>query len=110
VYSRVASQIDLAPTLLHLMGISIDHPMPGHVLTELADDFPGRALMQYGNNHAYMEGSRVVIHVPEKPPKQFEYGDKVLTEKPADAEFIEKAQAHALWPMFAYQNGKYLHQ
>ncbi len=110
VYSKVASQIDLAPTLLHFMGISVDHPMPGHVLTELPVDYRGRALMQYGNNHAYMEGSEVVIHVPEKPAKQFQYKNKVLIEQPSNAEFIQKAQAHALWPMYAYQNRKYLHQ
>src|SRR5690606_6843259 len=43
----IASQIDLAPTLLSLMGVDSEHPMIGRDLTREADDEPGRAMMQY---------------------------------------------------------------
>ena len=107
-YTRVASQIDLAPTLLRLLGISSTHPMIGHDLLSLPDDFPGRALMQYSNNHAYRVGDDVVIHQPDKQPKQFEYRDRQLIEKALDPELSEVARAHALWPMYAYREKKYL--
>ena len=55
------SQIDLGPTLLSLTGISSEHPMLGHDLTQLPLDHPGRAIMQFGDNQAYMEGERVVV-------------------------------------------------
>ena len=107
-YTKVASQIDLAPTLLSLMGLSGEHPLIGHDINALPENFMGRALMQYGNNHAYMSGSDVVIHVPEKEARQFSYRDGALEEKPLDEALEEIAKAHALWPMFAYREGKYL--
>ena len=110
VYKKVASQIDLAPTLLHYLGISSNHPMIGHDLLQLPEDFAGRALMQYGNNHAYMQGSELIVHMPEKEPKQFSYQQGSLVEKPLDAEQAEVARAHLLWPMYAYREQKYLHQ
>ena len=109
-YSKVASQIDLAPTLLAYLGISSNHPMIGHDLNSLADDFPGRAIMQYGNNHAYMKGNEVVVHLPRKSPKQFRYLDKILSETRLDETLAEIARAHVLWPMYAYRNKKYLYQ
>ncbi len=110
VYKKVASQIDLAPTLLHYLGISSKHPMIGHDLLQLPDHFAGRALMQYGNNHAYMQGSDVIVHMPEKEPKQFSYQQGSLVEKPLDAQQAEVARAHLLWPMYAYREQKYLYQ
>ena len=109
IYEKVASQIDLAPTLLHYLGISSEHPLIGHDLLWLPEDFEGRALMQYGNNHAYMRGSDVVVHVPEKEPKQFSYDSKTLTEKSLDPALAEIAKAHLLWPMYAYREQKYLY-
>ena len=109
-YTKVASQIDLAPTLLGLMGIKSIHPMIGHDLRTLPESFEGRALMQYGNNNAYMQGNDVVIHVPEKVAKQFSYRDKKLHVKELDEGLAEIARAHVLWPMYAYREKKYLYQ
>ncbi len=108
-YTKVASQIDLAPTLLGYLGISDDHPMIGHDITKLPEHFEGRALMQYGNNHAYMQGDEVVIHVPEKTAKQFIYQAKQLHEIKLDGVLEEVARAHVLWPMYAYREKKYLY-
>ena len=109
-YDRLASQIDLAPTVLSLMGISSSHPMIGHDVTQLPADFAGRAMMQYEDNHAWMQGNDVVVHVPEKEPKQFVYRDRELEEATLQDELCEVAKAHALWPMFAYRQKKYLSQ
>jgi phosphoglycerol transferase MdoB-like AlkP superfamily enzyme len=108
VYTPVASQIDLAPTLLSLMGLTTRHPMIGHDVTQTPKGFPGRALMQYSNNHAYRYGDKVVIHQPEKQPQQFQYIDGKFIEEAIDAELLAKAKAHALWPMYAYREMKYL--
>lgn len=47
---------ELVPTLLSLMGIESDHPMIGRDLTQHPDD-PGRAIMQFNDNYAWMTGS-----------------------------------------------------
>jgi phosphoglycerol transferase MdoB-like AlkP superfamily enzyme len=109
-YSRLSSQIDLAPTVLSLMGITSSHPMIGHDVTRLPADFAGRAMMQYDDNHAWMQGDDVVVHVPEKEPKQFVYRDKELEDAALQDELCEVAKAHALWPMYAYRHKKYLSQ
>ena len=61
---RIVSQIDMAPTLLSLMGISADYPMLGKDLTRMPADWPGRAIMQYDKNFALMRGKDVVILQP----------------------------------------------
>ncbi len=61
---RVASQIDLAPTLLSLMGITNHSPMLGHDLNNTT--VSGRAMMQYADNFAYMTGNDVTILQPPK--------------------------------------------
>ncbi|MBT4196883.1 MAG: sulfatase-like hydrolase/transferase [Gammaproteobacteria bacterium] len=109
-YTKVASQIDLAPTLLGMMGLSNKHPMIGHDLVKLPDSYAGRAIMQYDNNHAYMLGNDVVVHVPEKAAKQFSYQNKKLYAEELDEGFAKTARAHALWPMYAYREKKYLYQ
>ncbi len=108
-YDRPVSQIDLAPTLLSLLGIESEHPMIGHDLLSIPPDYPGRALMQYGNNHAYLFGDRVVIRQPDKAPLQFLYRDGKLQPQPLDPALAEIEQAHLLWPAWAYREGRYLH-
>lgn len=60
-YARIASQIDLAPTLLSLIGIDTTNPLPGRDLTNLGDDMPSRAMMQFNVLNAYMEEDKVAI-------------------------------------------------
>jgi phosphoglycerol transferase MdoB-like AlkP superfamily enzyme len=108
-YDRPASQIDLAPTLLSLLGVASEHPMIGHDLLSIPPDYPGRALMQYGNNHAYLQGDRVVIRQPDKPPQQFLYREGRLEPQPLDTALAAIEQAHLLWPAYAYREGKYLY-
>jgi N-acetylglucosamine-6-sulfatase len=57
--AEMALSIDLAPTLLSLMGVDAKHPMPGRDLTREPDDLPGRAMMQYEQNYAWMEDDQV---------------------------------------------------
>ena len=108
VYHKIASQADLAPTLLSLMGLDSEHPMPGHDLLQLPKDFPGRAIMQYGSTHAYMRDDQVVVHAANKPARQFTYrSGKLLPARQANQELANDALATALWPSLAYRKQQY---
>jgi len=110
-FSPVASQIDLLPTLLSLMGIDSQHPAIGHDLAQQILEgtaAAGRAIMQFGGSQAYMKGNRVVILQKDKPPSQYIYEDRRLS--PAEAEdsaLQEEALAHAVWTMNTYEQRGY---
>jgi len=105
---RIVSQIDLAPTLLSLMGIEAEHPMTGFDLTRRPMDFIGRAIMQFDRNQAYMKGDRVIVLQPEKKPVQFHYdGIGKLSKDELDEDLAREAIAHPLWGSMAYSNQLY---
>lgn len=107
VDKRVTSQIDLGPTLLSLIGVSDSYPMLGRDLTKTPEDWPGRALMQYDKNLAYLRGDDVVILQPEHPASGFTYDPvaEKLTASPQSDEMKETALGWALWGSMAYQKG-----
>ncbi len=101
---RIVSQIDMAPTLLSLMGIESEHPMIGFDLTRRPMDFTGRAIMQFDRNQAYMKGDNVIVLQPNKEPVQFHYDmetDK-QTRKVLDKDLARQAIAHPLWGTMTY--------
>lgn len=104
---RVVSQIDLAPTLLSLIGVSDDSPMLGQDLNE--SNASGRALMQYADNFAYMVDDEVTILQPSKAPLNFVYNfnKNSLKPKPENLTLSEIALAHVLWGSLAYENRWY---
>jgi phosphoglycerol transferase MdoB-like AlkP superfamily enzyme len=104
---RLASQIDFAPTLLSLLGIDCAHPMLGRDLLSLTSDDPGRALMQYEENHAYWRGNEVVIHQPHKSALQFRTDGVELHPMQLDVELGRTALAHALWASWVYREQLY---
>ncbi len=106
-YDRVASQIDLAPTLLGLLGIEALTPLPGRDLMRLAEDAPGRALMQYDLNHGFRVGDRLVVHLPKKPAQTFRIEGEMLTPIDDDPELTRDALAHVLWPGEVYRRKLY---
>lgn len=111
-YSPVASQIDLMPTLLSLMGVDSEHPAIGHDLAqsilEHRTDNPGRAIMQFSDSEAYMKGNRVVILSKDRPAREYRYANGKLAppQQEGDA-FKAEALAHAIWTMNAYDNYLY---
>jgi len=107
VYRKVTSHIDLIPTLFSLMGVTGIAPYVGQDVLARPEDYPGRAIMQFGNNHAYMLGNQVVIHRPDQPALQFEYRDKLLIPTELDTELSRDALAMALLPGLLYQNRWY---
>ncbi len=106
----VVSQVDLAPTLLSLMGISAEHPMIGRDLSREVSDLPGRAFMQYYQNYAMMEGNHLVILRPGKEPvfADYDFKDKKIVMKDLeDPDFAHRALAYALLPSWLYRNQLY---
>jgi len=103
VVDDVASQVDLAPTLLSMIGIDAEHPMIGHDLTRQSK--PGRAIMQFNGAQAYMVGEYVTVLQKDLEPRQFLYRDGHLVEEgDYGSELIDKAIAHSAWSSIAYKN------
>lgn len=107
-YQPLASQIDLMPTALSLIGINSQHPMTGFDLAQNileGKNVPGRAVMQFDKTLAYMEGDRVAVYRKHKPVSEFRYVDKTLVSvADKDLNFEERGLAHLKWPVMAYQN------
>lgn len=105
----VASQIDLAPTLLSLIDYHGEHPMIGRDLTAAASrERPGRAIMQFYSTQAYMEGDRVIVMQRGQPLEQFRYVDRRLVSAlGVDEALSEKALAHSVWSSLAYEKSLY---
>jgi len=72
------------------------------------ESIPGRAIMQYSGNQAYMEEEKVVILSPGKKPGNFKYINKELLPVNTENKALEKkALAHSIWPTMAYQKRLY---
>lgn len=106
---RIVSQIDLPPTLLSLLGIADPTPMLGQDLTDLRRLQPGRALMQYDRNLAWMEGNDVAILQPDKPARGYRYDPATdqLQPQALRPELARRAHAHAMWGTLAYEKELY---
>ena len=110
--TTIASQIDLPTTMLSLMGINAQHPMVGRDLSAEPEDLAGRAMMQYQENYAWMEGNQTVVLRANKEPTYATY-DKAnkklsLSEKPSDAEAMQqRALSHVLLPSVLYREQQY---
>jgi phosphoglycerol transferase MdoB-like AlkP superfamily enzyme len=107
---QIISQIDLAPTLLSLMGVDTVHPMLGRDLTRQTS---GRAMMQFGNNYGYLktqadQTETLVVLEPGKPGRSSRYqAPDVYTPIELDPEQEKEALAHVLWPSWAYKEQRY---
>jgi phosphoglycerol transferase MdoB-like AlkP superfamily enzyme len=108
-FTQVASQIDLGPTLLSLIGVAAEHPMIGHDLTRPeAQLYPGRAIMQFNGIQAYMEDDRVAVLQKDLPVRQFKYkGGHLLETDDRDQALMRRAIAHAAWSSLAYEKSLY---
>ena len=110
--TTIASQIDLPTTMLSLMGINAQHPMVGRDLSAEPEGLAGRAMMQYQENYAWMEGNQTVVLRANKEPTYATY-DKAnkklsISEKPSDAEAMQqRALSHVLLPSVLYREQQY---
>ncbi|OCB78375.1 LTA synthase family protein [Flavobacterium crassostreae] len=107
-YTKLCSQIDIAPTLFHFIGMDLQHPMPGINLMKLPDATPGRAIMQFHNNNAFRVGNQVVILQPNKEPLQFKMqNDTVLEPTKLNTEMAKDALGHIITASYLYKQRKY---
>ena len=81
--TTLASQIDLAPTLVSLMGLSGERPWIGRDLSDPAQQQrPGRAIMQFDKTQAYMEGNDVAVLQPDTSARTMRYEQGQLRDNP----------------------------
>jgi phosphoglycerol transferase MdoB-like AlkP superfamily enzyme len=106
-YAGLASQLDLLPTALGLLGIDTEHPMAGRNLLAVGDGTIGRAVMQYELTHAYRVGDAVVIHQPYQPAREFIVHEGRLVPATLDPELARDALAHVLTPALLYRERRY---
>ncbi len=106
VDQTLVSHIDLAPTLLSLLGIESETPMIGQDLSQLPGNYQGRAIMQYGNNQAYWQGDQLVVMQPDKAAIQYRYQDGQY-QPSSRKDLIKLALAHAQYASWAYSSQKY---
>ena len=106
-FDKVASHIDLLPTLLSLANVSGTAPFVGHNLLSIPPDHHGRAVMQFGKNHAYMEGENVVIHQPDRAAEQYLYANKTLIPATLQQDMARKALIWASLPGVLYREELY---
>ena len=113
--SAISSQIDLAPTLLSLAGISAYLPMVGQDLSQPDVQPANRAMMQFGDNYGWLEqhinGPRLTVLHVDKSVKQFRYQSSSQSLAPIEGkpqpEHIRKVQAFAMLPSILYQQRAY---
>jgi phosphoglycerol transferase MdoB-like AlkP superfamily enzyme len=107
-YDRVASQIDMPSTVLDIMGIRCRDPMIGQSLRSMPENMPGRAVMQYGDTHAYLLENNLVVQRPKMKALQFSVtADRQLVPTDLDPEMQKDALAYALLPGLLYNNKSY---
>lgn len=109
--TTVASQIDMAPTLLSLMGISAETPLIGRDLSlPNEQNAKGRALMQFADYFGLMKGENVTILRPDQQALDGHYDHtkrKLEIIGPASAETAHEALAHVLLPSWLYRQQRY---
>lgn len=113
----LVSQIDLAPTLLSLMGIDSEHPFPGRDLTRTLREFGNspaplhaRAMMQFDRNFGWLERDRLTVLLPDGGSRQFTFDRKTIKLQPAltqDPEAVQQALANVLMPAWLYGEQRY---
>jgi phosphoglycerol transferase MdoB-like AlkP superfamily enzyme len=108
-YDRLASQIDLLPTLLGLLGIDTPHPAIGlDLFRDDIEQIPGRAVMQYDKTQAYMQDNHVVVMKLGQEPLLYDRTASGLAPAAEeDPQLINRAAALASWSSYAYQNRVY---
>ncbi len=96
---RIVSQIDLAPTLLSLLGIGAHIPFPGIDLTN--QHLGNRAIMQFGENTAYLSKHGICYLQPEKSPYTTPFTELNVSDH------CTKALAYQTWADHTYTNEAY---
>ena len=108
--NKLVSQIDLAPTLLSMAGVSSRNPMLGHDLTKDVPRGKQRAMMQRDKHFAWMNAdNEVVVMQPGLGISTFQYNtkDKTTLAKKVSQSLINRAHANVLWGSLAFFENYY---
>lgn len=106
---RLASNIDMAPTLLSLIGADNTSPMIGHDLTKAIAPEYQRAMMQFDKNFGYLTRDKLVVLQPGKDPigYQYDFTNQTMTPSGISEQESQRALAHALLGGKLYREGHY---
>lgn len=112
--ASLASQIDLAPTLLSLMGVAAEVPFPGRDLNRSLPEFGGtetpRALMQFDDLFARYEGDVLSVLVPGGDVRRYRVAPDTRALSPMappDAAAVRRLLAEVQLPAWLYANRAY---
>jgi phosphoglycerol transferase MdoB-like AlkP superfamily enzyme len=112
----IASQIDLAPTMLSLLGVDSTHPLLGRDLTRTLPEFgnssgpPPRAMMQYEQSYARLQGEILTVLLPNGTMRNFRVEGSQQNLTPItfyDRELHRDALASVLMPAWIYHERRY---
>lgn len=107
-FDILSSQIDIPPTLLSMIGMKVQTPMPGRNIKDMKLGTKGRAIMQFHDTNAFRVEDQVVIMQPNKKPLQFKIeNDSVLKPVKLDEELAKDALAHVTAASNLYKEKKY---
>lgn len=108
VYSQLASQIDIPPTLLSYVGGQFETPMVGRNLNGNQPVTKGRSLMQFNDINAFRVENNVVIMQPNLKPLQFKIkNDTTFIPVKLNEEFAKDALAHVIVAGDLYKEKEY---
>jgi phosphoglycerol transferase MdoB-like AlkP superfamily enzyme len=106
-YDGLASQIDLLPTILDVMGLDVDTPLVGRDLVAVPGSVPGHAFMQYDLTNGYRVGDDVVVLEPYARPRQFRFEGGRLRPAPLVPAMARDAIAHVQVPAMLYHERRH---
>ena len=110
--AEVSSQIDLLPTLLSLAGVSANIPAIGQDLSAENALSANRALLQFNQTFALLEGNQVTLLMPEQPPQTayYDFENRTLgnlNHLPNDTANANRALSYALLANWLYKKQLY---
>lgn len=104
---QLASQLDIAPTLLKLSGITTNSPMVGRNLLKEPTQ-KGRTIMLFHETYSFRVGDEIVVYNPNAAPLQFKLkNDTIMTPMPLNEELVKDVLAHIIASSNLYKGRKY---
>ena len=94
VSDKVFSSLDLAPTIMGLLGIGYAAPFYG--VDVLKENIPAQRAVMFSHNHniAWYEGARLTVLGLQKEARSFSYIDGKTTDAPLDEAGADLLAAH----------------
>ena len=103
----LASQLDLLPTVIPLLGHDLRHPMIGKNLLARIPKSKLANIMIFQDIFVFRTNNTAVLYPPEKKPLTYKLIQDEWIESPVDEEVIKDGLAHILFPSVAFKNNLY---